>query len=208
MEVEAIGKVCLFTRDESIFREGDLGDCMYVILSGKVVISKNAGSGHSQFLTTVGIGECFGEMSLIDSQSRSAHAVAQEPTILRSFCREDLRQLLIINSQIIINLLKTFSERVRTTNAQFIEHVVRKEKLALVGQMARSIIHDIKNPLTIIRMQAELVERETGARAGVNRLYETQTILRPWRTTCWISHAIKFRLNSGRLAPSPGWTIF
>ena len=82
---------------------------------------------------------------------------------LRSFCREDLRQLLIINSQIIINLLKTFSERVRTTNAQFIEHVVRKEKLALVGQMAMLIIHDIKNPLTIIRMQAELVERETGA---------------------------------------------
>jgi len=158
--VEAIGKVLIFTEEEAIFQEGDPGDCMYIVLSGSVTITKTAGSGHNQLLCKVGAGECFGEMSVIDAQSRSARAIAQEPTILRVFRREDLHQLLIINPQIVINLLKSFSERMRTTNTQFIEQIVREEKLALVGQMARSIIHDIMNPLTVIRGQAQLLERD------------------------------------------------
>lgn len=156
--VEAIGKALIFTEEEAIFQEGDPGDCMYIVLSGSVTITKTAGSGHNQLLCKVGAGECFGEMSVIDAQSRSARAIAQEPTVLRVFSREDLHQLLIINPQIIINLLKSFSERVRMTNTQFIEEIIREEKLALVGQMARSIIHDIKNPLQVIRGQAELLE--------------------------------------------------
>ena len=133
---------------------------MYIVLRGSVSITKNTGSKQGQVLAKLGVGEFFGEMSVVDMQPRSAHAIAQEPTVLRSIRREDLRQLLIINSQLIVNLLKTFSERLRTTDKQFIAQIVHDEKLTLVGQMARTIIHDIKNPLTIIRGQAELLERD------------------------------------------------
>ena len=160
IEVEEIGQVLSFDKGEAVFHEGDPGDCMYIVLRGSVSITKNTGSKQGQVLAKLGVGEFFGEMSVVDMQPRSAHAIAQEPTVLRSIRREDLRQLLIINSQIIVNLLKTFSDRLRTTNKQFIDQIVHDEKLTLVGQMANTIIHDIKNPLTIIRGQAELLERD------------------------------------------------
>ena len=160
IEVEEIGQVLSFDKGEAVFHEGDPGDCMYIVLRGSVSITKSTGSKQGQVLAKLGVGEFFGEMSVVDMQPRSAHAIAQEPTVLRSIRREDLRQLLIINSQIIVNLLKTFSDRLRTTNKQFIEQIVHDEKLTLVGQMANTIIHDIKNPLTIIRGQAELLERD------------------------------------------------
>lgn len=160
IEVEEIGQVLSFDKGEAVFHEGDPGDCMYIVLRGSVSITKSTGSKQGQVLAKLGVGEFFGEMSVVDMQPRSAHAIAEEPTVLRTIRREDLRQLLIINSQIIVNLLKTFSDRLRTTNKQFIEQIVHDEKLTLVGQMANTIIHDIKNPLTIIRGQAELLERD------------------------------------------------
>lgn len=157
---ETVGQLQEFAKGQSVFQEGEPGDCMYVVLSGSVDITKNTESGRRQSLSNVGVGDFFGEMSIIDAQPRSAHAIAQEPTILRALRREELDQLLIINPQIIFNLLKSVTERLRSMNTQFIEQIVRKEKLALVGQMARSIIHDIKNPLAVIRAQSEWLGRQ------------------------------------------------
>ena len=60
---------------QEIFREGDPGDVMYVVKSGRVEILKDAASGPLS-LAALGEGEFFGEMALVDRSPRSATAVA------------------------------------------------------------------------------------------------------------------------------------
>jgi CRP-like cAMP-binding protein len=63
---------------ETIFREGDAGDAMYIVLEGKVVISKFLEGAGVEALSILERGEFFGEMALIDEQPRSADASAHE----------------------------------------------------------------------------------------------------------------------------------
>jgi CRP-like cAMP-binding protein len=60
---------------QHIFREGDPGDVMYVVQGGGVDIRKRGANGDIP-LTTLGKGECFGEMALVDQSPRSASAIA------------------------------------------------------------------------------------------------------------------------------------
>jgi DNA-binding NarL/FixJ family response regulator len=71
-------KICRFCRvpaKEYLFREGDAGDRLYVLIAGQVLIQKSKG-GQSILLDTKQPGSCFGEMAIIDSGPRSADAFA------------------------------------------------------------------------------------------------------------------------------------
>jgi signal transduction histidine kinase len=157
---EAIGEIQEFAKDQVVFRDGEPGDCMFTVLRGRVAISKTTGAGRHQLLGTLGAGEYFGEMSVIDSQPRSAEATAVEDVTLRRLRRADLNQLVAINPQILFNLLHGSGDRLRAMNRAFIEQVVHQEKMALVGNMASSIIHDFKNPMTVIRANAEIMGQD------------------------------------------------
>ena len=60
-----------------------------------------------------------------------------------------------------LNFLRLVSERLRSVNAHFINEVMRTERLSLVGAMANSIIHDLKNPICIIRCCTDLIAGES-----------------------------------------------
>src|SRR6516225_2616246 len=62
---------------EVIFRENDIGEIAYVIVSGRVEVLKNLG-GQNIHIAYIGAGEPFGEMSMIDEKPRSATIVAVE----------------------------------------------------------------------------------------------------------------------------------
>ena len=66
---------------ETIFHEGDPGDAMHVIASGRAKISIESQEGDEAILATLGPGEVFGELVLLDGAPRSATAVAVEPTV-------------------------------------------------------------------------------------------------------------------------------
>jgi len=61
----------VYQTDEVIFKEGDQGDCMYVILEGDVRIETS-----ERFIDIISEGEIFGEMALVDDSPRSASAIA------------------------------------------------------------------------------------------------------------------------------------
>ena len=69
------GTLKSFTADEVIVREGDYGDCMYIVKSGRVRISKNV-MGEDKVLAELGSGQFFGELSLINNKDRAASAIA------------------------------------------------------------------------------------------------------------------------------------
>lgn len=155
-----IGRKIKFATGEVLFREHDPGDCMFLVLSGSVAIGKVAPNGQMQRLGIIEAGSYLGEMSLIDSEPRSAQAIAWTPAVVQAIDKTDLRHLVQINSHILLNLLKGVSQRLRSMNTKFLDQIVHQEKMSLVGQMAGSIIHDFKNPMSVICGQAELLMRD------------------------------------------------
>jgi DNA-binding NarL/FixJ family response regulator len=78
LELVRLLKIChtrKFQAGEILFREGDHGDRLYVLIAGQVHILKRR-EGTQEVLATLGLGECFGEMALVDQEPRSADATA------------------------------------------------------------------------------------------------------------------------------------
>jgi len=66
----------------TIVAEGEAGHSMYIVYSGKLLVSKLGDSGRSIHMVSLGPGDFFGEMTLIEMQNRSATVVAEVPTVL------------------------------------------------------------------------------------------------------------------------------
>jgi CRP-like cAMP-binding protein len=109
-------------KNEVIFREGDIGDAFYLIVSGSIRISTIVPGIGEEALTILREGEYFGEMALIDDVPRSASAIANEATIMLQIGKADFRKLLAQETDIAYKLLwvftKTLSARLRKTDEQ------------------------------------------------------------------------------------------
>lgn len=144
--------------DEVLFEEGDPAGEMYLILSGMVRVSR-AGVP----LAHMESGEFFGEMALLDGVPRSARVSAVLPTQVAVVDAEAFQTMLeAAPAEISTNLIRVAAERIRLGNETRVTDVLRAERLSLVGRMASSIVHDLKNPINTIRGATELLE--TGLR--------------------------------------------
>jgi CRP-like cAMP-binding protein len=103
-----------------IFKEGDQGDKMYLILDGAVRISRQVPGMGEEALAVLKTGTYFGEMALIDDFPRSADARAHEACRLFVIRKEDMEDLLFVDRDLAYDLLWTFvrtlSARLRSTN--------------------------------------------------------------------------------------------
>ncbi|MCZ6531361.1 MAG: cyclic nucleotide-binding domain-containing protein [SAR324 cluster bacterium] len=74
LELVRLLKIChtrKFSAGDTIFSEGEMGDRFYILISGKVEITKQR-KDHVESLATINAGECFGEMAIVDAEPRSA----------------------------------------------------------------------------------------------------------------------------------------
>jgi CRP/FNR family cyclic AMP-dependent transcriptional regulator len=103
-----------------LFREGDPGDKLYVLLEGKVRISRQVAGMGEEALAVLGAGSSFGEMALIDDVPRSADAIIHERVRLLVISKEAMQDLLFIHKdlayEILWNIVKILSRRLRETN--------------------------------------------------------------------------------------------
>lgn len=104
----------VFPANGSVFREGDAGDCAYIVERGRVEIRGDV-DGKSVVLATRGAGEMFGEMALIDRKPRTASAVAIEECELLVVSHEQLTAYLDQADPIMKMLLGVILERFRST---------------------------------------------------------------------------------------------
>lgn len=139
-----------------IFKEGDPGDGVYVVRSGRVQISVVLGDGQRCVLSRLPPGEVFGELSLLDNLPRSATATAEQDTTVYFVPRPAMVELLRKFPELSIRLVQEVSGRLREFNRQYVRELLRAERMALVGRFAASIVHDLKNPLAIISFAAEM----------------------------------------------------
>lgn len=114
-------KVVHVAAGATLFKEGEDGRAMYVVLRGEVEVSKRSHRGTDARVALLGPGDWFGEMSIVDVQPRSASVLALAPTSLLAITTNDLDQLyrhdLKAYSIIVLNLARELSRRLRVADA-------------------------------------------------------------------------------------------
>lgn len=110
----ALGK--LYADGEDIVRQGDVGDCMFVVQSGRVEVlqATDAGEQHLAFLET---GDFFGEMAVFEKETRSATVRASGESRVLKVDKKTLLRRVKEDPLLAVNLLQTMSRRIRDLNA-------------------------------------------------------------------------------------------
>jgi len=162
---QAAAREVRFAAGREIFKEGDPGDGIYVVRAGEVEISARVGVHKQHAFSRVPPGDFFGEMAVLDSQPRSATATAIGDVTAYFVPREQMLDLLARSPQLSLTLLQEISRRMREFNHQYLRELLQSERMALVGRFASSIVHDLKNPLTIIGIGAEMACLDTSTSA-------------------------------------------
>ncbi|OGH55661.1 MAG: hypothetical protein A3G34_01160 [Candidatus Lindowbacteria bacterium RIFCSPLOWO2_12_FULL_62_27] len=110
-----------------IFKEREIGDAMFVVLDGVVKIVKLVAGNKFKTLVTMGVGDFFGEMALLDGQPRSASAVSHGVSRVLRIGREEFSALMTENPylglKVVIRLARNLTDRLRKTNEQVVEMV-------------------------------------------------------------------------------------
>jgi signal transduction histidine kinase len=146
-----------FPAGQDIFQEGAPGDGVYFIKSGSVEIS--TGSGERRVFSELGEGATFGEMAIIEHRPRSATATAVVETEVYFVPRGEMLAFIEQTPRVAFAMLQQISHRLREFNQLHVRELVQAENLALIGRFAQGIVHDLKNPLNIIGLCAEIFGR-------------------------------------------------
>jgi CRP/FNR family cyclic AMP-dependent transcriptional regulator len=163
-----------FKTGETIFHEGDPGDSMHVIASGRAKISIESLEGEEAILVTLGPGEVFGELVLLDGAPRSATAVAVEPTVTYVLTQPSFGPLIAENEAFRTAILRNLALDLRRLTV----HASELHFLDLAGRLASRLAHmaqEVGGGTGEVRLgrsytQSELAAMIGGTRQSVNRV--------------------------------------
>jgi CRP/FNR family transcriptional regulator, cyclic AMP receptor protein len=165
-----------YNAGDYIFREGDAGNEMFIIQTGKVKITKQVKEGVDKTLVVLGAGDFFGEMAVIDKAERSANAIAMEPSRLIALDEEVFEMHMQTNPKIVKKILKNLTSRLREANDQ-IATLMIKDANRLVANNILLVVHkhgeEGPNGIT---MDIPFTVAELSKRCGVE-LPKTQEIV-------------------------------
>lgn len=115
-EVAEILEEIDFEKGKRIVTEGEVGNCMYIIFKGEVKIHKG-----EQPLATLKENDFFGELSLLDTETRSASATANTDVLLLKIDQEPFYELMESRVEVAKGIIQTLCKRVRRLNTQLQE---------------------------------------------------------------------------------------
>ena len=161
-------------RGEVLFREGDDGETLIVVLSGVLRVSATSRSGKDIVLAYVAAGDVIGEISIFDRQSRTATASAVETAQLLSLNRRDVKAACGKDPDIAWVFLEHLAHRLRRTNA-----LIEAGRGSMMGpRLARGLINLLEEhgdaatngeALSFKMSQGELGAYVSLSRENVNR---------------------------------------
>jgi CRP/FNR family transcriptional regulator len=156
-------------RGHVVFREGDEGDRLFIVIDGKVKISRAAADGRENLLAVLGSGEMFGELSLFDPGPRTATVSAVTDSTLASLDHDDLRPLLVERPGVAVELLQALAQRLRRTNEAMADLVFTD----VPGRVAKALL-DLAEKFGVteadgIRVRHDLTQEELAQLVGASR---------------------------------------
>lgn len=117
-KIEKIGTRKLHKKNDVILMEDEVGTALFVIITGKVKVARTSTDGREVILTILSESDFFGEMAILDGQTRSATVVAIEDTELFLIQRNDFINLLREYPEVAISLLQELTKRLRSADAK------------------------------------------------------------------------------------------
>jgi len=121
----ALGKI--YADGDYIVRQGEPGDCMYVVQGGRVEVVQDSLKGGEQHLAFLNAGDFFGEMAVFEKETRSASVRAKGEARVLRIDKKALLTRIREDPLLAVNLLKTMSHRIRHLNEEISRH--RKTQL-------------------------------------------------------------------------------
>jgi CRP/FNR family cyclic AMP-dependent transcriptional regulator len=175
-----------------IFRQGDPGQGLLAVLSGRVKITSPSTAGKEIVLNIINAGEIFGEIALLDSKPRSADAVAIAPCELLIIDRRDFVPFLEARPALCIRLLGVLCERLRRTSEQVQDLLFLDLRARLAKTLLRLADQHGQSAPAGREISIKLSQREIGNLVGRSR-ESVNKQLREWQDANLI------RFHAGRL---------
>lgn len=168
--IAATGVVRSFPKNAIFINEGDVGDSLYIVISGRVKVYSSNPAGREVVIAFHGPGEYVGEMSL-DGSPRSASVMTLEPTTCALVTRASFREFILAHPDFALHLIEKLIQRVRLTT----ENVKSLALSDVYGRLVKLLLalaveHDGKLVVPEKLTQQDIAERVGASRDMISRL--------------------------------------
>ncbi|GAB2665405.1 cAMP-activated global transcriptional regulator CRP [Gordonia jinhuaensis] len=158
-----------FPRGHVIFHEGEPGDRLYIILSGKVKLGRHSPDGRENLLTIMGPSDMFGELSIFDPGPRTSSATTVTEVRAVSMDRDALRKWIADRPEIAEQLLRVLARRLRRTNNNLADLIFTD----VPGRVAKQLLQLAQRFGTqengALRVTHDLTQEEIAQLVGASR---------------------------------------
>ena len=175
-ELATRGQVRAFPKNAVIINEGDRGDSLYIILTGRVKVYVSDDDGREMILDIYGPGDYVGEMAL-DGRPRSASVMTLEPTTCSVVTRDELRSAISANPDIAMALISTLIDRARIATDN-VKNLALTDVYGRVARLLLSLAKDEGGKLVVPEKmtQQDIADRVGASRDMISRIFKDLTI--------------------------------
>jgi CRP-like cAMP-binding protein len=156
-------------RGDTVFTEGEQGDTLFIVLTGKVKVGRRAADGRENMLSVMGPSDMFGELSLFDPGPRTATATVLTDARLASLAHAALRPWLNDRPEIAEQLLRVLARRLRRTNDALADLIFTD----VPGRVAKALLELAERFGTQegdgVRVHHDLTQEELAQLVGASR---------------------------------------
>jgi CRP/FNR family transcriptional regulator, cyclic AMP receptor protein len=158
-----------FPRRHTVFVEGEPGDRLYIIISGKVKIGRRSSDGRENILAIMGPSDMFGELSIFDPGPRTSSATTITKVCAVSMDRDALKTWITERPEIAEQLLRVLARRLRRTNNNLADLIFTD----VPGRVATQLLHLAHRFGTpegnAVRVTHDLTQQEIAQLIGASR---------------------------------------
>jgi CRP/FNR family transcriptional regulator, cyclic AMP receptor protein len=202
-ELESFSRVAVpraFPAATRVFHEGDHSDACYIIRSGSFRVTREHSDGRAITLATLGPGDIFGELAMLDGEVRSASVEALEDGELLALPASEVRALLARHPEITVKLVAALVRRLRTANERISRQSFQTVPSRVAGVLTQLVAEEGPGreggEVTIRMNQADLAQLAGTSRESVSRFLadlERSGIVRPGRGRVTVLEPEKLR---------------
>ncbi len=174
--ISELGKNRMYEKDSVIFTEQDNGLALFIIVKGKVKVSRESDDGREVILTILADSDFFGEMALLDGLNRSANVTAIEESELFIIQREDFLKLLYDHPEVSIALLQELTKRIRSADMK-IKSLSLKDAEGKVATVILQLADDLgKIRQGVVEIEKLPFQHDLANMAGTSRETISRTL--------------------------------
>ncbi|HSQ82621.1 MAG TPA: Crp/Fnr family transcriptional regulator [Casimicrobiaceae bacterium] len=162
--IAASGVVRTFPKNTILINEGDVGDALYVVLSGRVKVFASNEAGREFVIDFHGPGEYVGEMSL-DGEPRSASVVTVESTTCAVVNRAQLRDFILAHPDFAMHLIERLIHRVRVTTSN-LKSLALSDVYGRLARLLNALAQEADGRLVV---PEKLTQQDIADRVGASR---------------------------------------